>query len=251
MILWTTLNVIVLRENVQRHHLLEKTEKERSNSYRCHLRVALLCVFIITGVQSQDVSNHCKMKRSTFIAAPPVITNYFLNRDLTKDLPAPPPAPRVEEAPPTIPDDSLGILEYYYHYKMRNYFHYSESSPTQLLELPPVPVLPNNIEPMEISSQPSTSVSEALPSATPPMEMGNVEGGGGDETKETQQKRILTQQEKTLHEDSAVTQMHKIIIPSYSSWFDYQSVHAIEKRSLPEFFNGKNKSKTPETLVKR
>ena len=105
---------------------------------------------------------------------------------------------------------------------------------------------------MEISSQPSTSVSEVLPSATPPMVMGSVEGGGGgDETKETQQKRILTQQEKVPNEDSAISQMHKIIIPSYSSWFDYQSVHAIEKRSLPEFFNGKNKSKTPETLVKR
>ena len=41
-------------------------------------------------------------------------------------------------------------------------------------------------------------------------------------------------------------QSHHIIIPSYSAWFDYHSIHSIEKRSLPEFFNGKNKSKTPE-----
>lgn len=27
------------------------------------------------------------------------------------------------------------------------------------------------------------------------------------------------------------------------------SVHAIERRALPEFFNGKNKSKTPEMYV--
>ena len=73
MMLWTTLNVIVLRESVQRHHLLEKTEKGRSNAR--HLRIAVICIFIITGAQSQDVSNHCKMKRSTFIAAPPVINN--------------------------------------------------------------------------------------------------------------------------------------------------------------------------------
>ena len=41
-------------------------------------------------------------------------------------------------------------------------------------------------------------------------------------------------------------QSHHIIIPSYSAWFDYNSIHTIEKRSLPEFFNNKNKSKTPE-----
>lgn len=41
-------------------------------------------------------------------------------------------------------------------------------------------------------------------------------------------------------------QSHHIIIPSYSAWFDYNAIHSIEKRSLPEFFNEKNKSKTPE-----
>ena len=44
-------------------------------------------------------------------------------------------------------------------------------------------------------------------------------------------------------------QSHHIIIPSYSAWFDYNAIHAIEKRSLPEYFNGQNKSKTPEMLV--
>ena len=67
------------------------------------------------------------------------------------------------------------------------------------------------------------------------------------ESIDAQQKRILSQQEKIQSESSAVRQAQKIIIPSYSAWFDYGSIHAIEKRSLPEFFNGKNKSKTPET----
>ncbi|NWI89357.1 SMRC2 protein, partial [Pitta sordida] len=49
-----------------------------------------------------------------------------------------------------------------------------------------------------------------------------------------------------LHEDNVTEQTHHIIIPSYAAWFDYNSVHAIERRALPEFFNGKNKSKTPE-----
>lgn len=81
-----------------------------------------------------------------------------------------------------------------------------------------------------------------------------------------------------LHEDNVTEQTHHIIIPSYAAWFDYNrwedrikkknpvaeqrvsvsylwtvfssSVHAIERRALPEFFNGKNKSKTPEMYVR-
>lgn len=55
---------------------------------------------------------------------------------------------------------------------------------------------------------------------------------------------------KEYVEDNNVTeQTHHIIIPSYSAWFDYNSVHIVEKRALPEFFNGKNKSKTPEIYL--
>jgi SWI/SNF related-matrix-associated actin-dependent regulator of chromatin subfamily C len=44
----------------------------------------------------------------------------------------------------------------------------------------------------------------------------------------------------------ACKQTHHLIVPIYSAWFDYSSIHEIEKRALPEFFNNKNKSKTPE-----
>ncbi|XP_066531198.1 SWI/SNF complex subunit SMARCC1b isoform X2 [Hoplias malabaricus] len=50
-------------------------------------------------------------------------------------------------------------------------------------------------------------------------------------------------------EESATEQTHHIIIPSYTSWFDYNCIHRIERRALPEFFNGKNKSKTPEIFL--
>eukprot|EP00058_Branchiostoma_floridae_P022140 XP_002607630.1 hypothetical protein BRAFLDRAFT_84681 [Branchiostoma floridae] len=50
-------------------------------------------------------------------------------------------------------------------------------------------------------------------------------------------------------EDNVTEQTHHIIIPSYSAWFDYNSIHTIEKRALPEFFNSKNKSKTPEVYL--
>ncbi|ESN93812.1 hypothetical protein HELRODRAFT_193880 [Helobdella robusta] len=50
-------------------------------------------------------------------------------------------------------------------------------------------------------------------------------------------------------ENNLTEQTHHIIIPSYSAWFDYSSIHAIERRALPEFFNGKNRSKTPEVYL--
>ena len=50
-------------------------------------------------------------------------------------------------------------------------------------------------------------------------------------------------------EDNVTEQTHHIIIPSYSAWFDYNAIHNIEERALPEFFNGRNKSKTPEVYL--
>lgn len=40
-------------------------------------------------------------------------------------------------------------------------------------------------------------------------------------------------------------QTHEVIIPSYSAWFDMSKVHPVERRALPEFFNSRNRSKTP------
>ena len=41
------------------------------------------------------------------------------------------------------------------------------------------------------------------------------------------------------------TQTHAIILPSYSSWFDMTQINQIEKKAMPEFFNNRNRSKTP------
>ncbi|WWD19028.1 hypothetical protein CI109_103486 [Kwoniella shandongensis] len=40
-------------------------------------------------------------------------------------------------------------------------------------------------------------------------------------------------------------QTHPLVIPSYSSWFSLSTIHPIERRSLPEFFSSRNRSKTP------
>ncbi|CAD5222679.1 unnamed protein product [Bursaphelenchus okinawaensis] len=44
-------------------------------------------------------------------------------------------------------------------------------------------------------------------------------------------------------------QKHYIIIPSYASWFDYNAIHDIERRGIPDFFCGNNKCRTPEVYM--
>ena len=44
-------------------------------------------------------------------------------------------------------------------------------------------------------------------------------------------------------------QSFHIIIPAYSSWFNYKQIHPIERRALPEYFNGKNSTKTPNVYM--
>ncbi|KAK2083308.1 SWI/SNF complex subunit smarcc1 [Saguinus oedipus] len=50
-------------------------------------------------------------------------------------------------------------------------------------------------------------------------------------------------------EDNVIEQTIHIIIPSYASWFDYNCIHVIEWHALLEFFNGINKSNTPEIYL--
>lgn len=42
-----------------------------------------------------------------------------------------------------------------------------------------------------------------------------------------------------------ISQTHSIILPSYSTWFDMHKINGIERKALPEFFNNRNRSKTP------
>ncbi len=51
---------------------------------------------------------------------------------------------------------------------------------------------------------------------------------------------------KKFNDPEACEQTHHIVIPSYSAWFDYNAINSVEKRGLSEFFNSKNRSKTPE-----
>lgn len=55
-----------------------------------------------------------------------------------------------------------------------------------------------------------------------------------------QSKRIAQEAQSFLAE-----QTHQVIIPSYAGWFKMEDIDTIEKKSNPEFFNGRNRSKNP------
>ena len=42
-----------------------------------------------------------------------------------------------------------------------------------------------------------------------------------------------------------ISQSHSIVLPSYSTWFDMHKIHHVEEKAMPEFFNNRNRSKTP------
>lgn len=45
-------------------------------------------------------------------------------------------------------------------------------------------------------------------------------------------------------------QTHTIVIPSYAAWFSMTKISEIERESVPEYFNSRNRSKTPQVYVK-
>lgn len=93
-----------------------------------------------------------------------------------------------------------------------------------------------------------------------PPPSGGGDGGGADdvdmddgdsseEEDEDEDDPALLEAARARLEEGArkylAAQTHEVVIPSYSAWFEMAHVHAVEKRALPEFFNSRNRSKTP------
>jgi len=70
-----------------------------------------------------------------------------------------------------------------------------------------------------------------------------------DDNTDDQRIQVDSNQIKRFNDPEACEQTHHIVIPSYSAWFDYNAINSIEKRALSEFFNAKNRSKTPEIYM--
>lgn len=73
------------------------------------------------------------------------------------------------------------------------------------------------------------------------------EGDSGEENDEEDPAQLEAARQR-LEEQARkylAAQTHEIIVPSYSAWFDMSKIHPVEQRALPEFFNSRNRSKTP------
>lgn len=79
----------------------------------------------------------------------------------------------------------------------------------------------------------------------------DAEMAGGEGTKRDAEgtKDGETDPENKRLKDAArghlVEQTFAVVIPTYATWFDMNKIADVEQRSLPEFFNNRNKSKTP------
>ncbi|KAL0078674.1 hypothetical protein J3Q64DRAFT_1765621 [Phycomyces blakesleeanus] len=58
------------------------------------------------------------------------------------------------------------------------------------------------------------------------------------------QSQSQNQKQKQKQKQKLLEQTVEVTVPTYASWFDVNTIHNIERVSLPEFFTGRNKSKT-------
>ncbi|KAK2612875.1 SWI/SNF and RSC complex subunit Ssr2 [Conoideocrella luteorostrata] len=66
----------------------------------------------------------------------------------------------------------------------------------------------------------------------------------GEATPEAQDAKSKETVESAAREH-LIAQTHAIVLPSYSTWFDMNGIHDIERKAMAEFFNNRNRSKTP------
>ncbi|RDD37880.1 SWI/SNF complex subunit SMARCC2 [Trichoplax sp. H2] len=149
-----------------------------------------------------------------------------ITEDLTKDMENPPPVPNVKEV--AIPPEASRESDF------------TPSRSGQLTDIGSVgsdnALNTSNIESTDIKAKPATNVTTSTTVVRSSSKQGEIWLDGALEPVQPGEDLRI----------EAVEQAHVIVIPSYSAWFDYNSVHAIEKRALPEFFTGRNKSKSPE-----
>lgn len=164
-------------------------------------------------------------------------------------------------------------MEDSYHYKdvsFSDFLSFPADPPEISESAPPTPSPPSLDNSADAASSANPLDAPQSPPAEdePEMEPEDAEMGGvDDETKledgnpekdqddsqETPALLAATEglpaQTKASFESSAkshlVAQTHQIILPSYSTWFDMHAIHELEKKTLPEFFNNRNRSKTP------
>ncbi|KAG0666959.1 Chromatin structure-remodeling complex protein rsc8 [Maudiozyma exigua] len=106
------------------------------------------------------------------------------------------------------------------------------------------------------STEPAAENKDTMDASTPATEEGNTPAVE-DETAPTEivtvkeTKTINYEDEAQKLEDKAfrflAKQTHPIVLPSFASWFDVSTIHEIEKRSLPDFFDDSSRYKSAKS----
>lgn len=91
------------------------------------------------------------------------------------------------------------------------------------------------------TSAPDTVMTEAK-SDNAPAASTTTAATASTTTETTAQQRQRIEQEARQY---LLSQTKQVAVPEYASWFSMDTIHEIERVSLPEFFTGRNKSKTP------
>lgn len=110
----------------------------------------------------------------------------------------------------------------------------------------PAPISDNPLDAPDAPRPEDANEDQEMGEAQDEVKEGQVAGG---EAADGLAVNGQVEQTKASIESSArehlISQSHSIILPSYSTWFDMHVVNAIERKALPEFFNNRNRSKTP------
>ncbi|KAH8383098.1 hypothetical protein KR009_006768 [Drosophila setifemur] len=149
------------------------------------------------------------------------------DEDLTRDLDDPPAEPNVQEV------------------------HKANAAPQSTASPAPGGKSRGDNDMMPIKGGTMTDLDDEMTggSAAQAMSTGDGDNSQTGKTSDNSNTQEFSSSAKEDMEDNVTEQTHHIIVPSYSAWFDYNSIHVIEKRAMPEFFNSKNKSKTPEIYM--
>jgi SWI/SNF related-matrix-associated actin-dependent regulator of chromatin subfamily C len=110
---------------------------------------------------------------------------------------------------------------------------------------------PSTTTPAPISDNPLDAPDGPRPEAEDADGQDDEEMGGVDDAKKEKDSATTdtdAQVKSDLQSEARshlVAQTYATIIPSYASWFDMRYIDNRERKALPEFFNGRNRSKTP------
>lgn len=110
------------------------------------------------------------------------------------------------------------------------------------IQMSGVPISEANIKHDSSTPAPAAKEDEEMGEAPKDGQTGDKEGddAANGTTKVKTKESIANAAREHL-----IAQNHAIVLPSYSTWFDMNTVHNIERKALPEFFNNRNRSKTP------